>query len=284
MTSRVLACIVVLALGSIRPASAQEVWLTSRGVKLAAVLQLPPSRGPHPAVVMVHGSGRLTATDMLSTGSRLVAMGFAVLAYDKRGVGRSEGEYSGVGIANSEAMFDLLAADALAGVEYLETRPEVDATRIGLFGISQGGWIAPLAASRNKSVAFVVSVSGPAVSVGEEIAYSNLAGEDPGSVQGLSDAEIAKRLESSRGPRGYNPEPVLANLTIPTFWVFGERDRSIPLAASIATLNRIKRVKDRPIALVVIPGVNHGFRKPTGEMSDIWRPIREWLVANRFTQ
>ena len=107
------------------------------------------------------------------------------------------GEYTGIGPANSERMFDLLAQDALAGVEALARRDDIDPARIGIFGVSQAGWIAPLAASRSNQVAFVVLLSGPAVTVGEEIAYSKVAGEDPGSLQGLTDDEIAAKGRES---------------------------------------------------------------------------------------
>lgn len=71
-----------------------------------------------------------------------------MLAYGKRGVGGSTGEYTSIGPGNSVLMFDLLAADVIAAVEALRARKDIDARRIGLVGISQGGWIAPLAASR----------------------------------------------------------------------------------------------------------------------------------------
>lgn len=205
-------------------------------------------------------------------------MGIAVLAYDKRGVGESTGEYSGVGPGNSVAMFDLLAADVIAGVETLARRRDIDPRRIGLVGNSQGGWIAPLAASKSRDIAFVVSLSGPAVTVGEEIAYSNLAGADPGSQQGLADAEIDRRFRAFTGPHGYDPVPVLRALQTPTLWVLGERDRSLPVARSIENLERIKADDRRPITIQVIPGADHGLRNPsTGERPDIWSLVAAWL-------
>jgi hypothetical protein len=257
----------------------QELTLQSREARLAAVVQLPPAgRPPYPAVVLVHGSGRLTADSMARPAQRLNGLGLAVLTYDKRGVGRSTGEYSSIGPGNSVRMFDVLAADALAGVEALAARGDIDPRRIGLVGISQGGWIAPLAASRSRRVAFVISISGPAVSVGEEIAYSRLAGADPGSMQGLADEEIARRMQAFRGPHGYDPYPVLEKLTVPSLWVLGEKDRSIPLTRTVDVLNELRTKRERPITLHVIPGVDHGLRNPeTGEQPDIWRTVASWL-------
>jgi pimeloyl-ACP methyl ester carboxylesterase len=84
----------------------------------------------------------------------------AVLGYDKRGVGESTGDWNA-------ASFDALAGDVVAAFEYLKTRPDIDASQIGLLGISQAGWIMPLAAVRAKDMAFLISISGAGVSAAE---------------------------------------------------------------------------------------------------------------------
>jgi uncharacterized protein len=266
----------------------ESLVIASRDARLAATLQLPADVAAlFPAVVIVHGSGRVTARELQSMpGRRLAELGFAVLAYDKRGVGGSTGEYTSIGPGNSVRMFDLLAADAIAAVEVLRARTDIDTRRIGLVGISQGGWIAPLAASRHRGIAFVVTISGPAVSVGEEIEYSRLAGEDPGSIQGLADDEIARRMRDFKGPHGYDPIMTLESMTVPSLWILGERDRSIPLKQTVATLERIARSQRRPIRIHVMPGLNHGLRNTeTGEQPDFWRVVDHWLrqqgVLNR---
>ena len=130
----------------------QEIAVPNRSAVLSATLRLPDDgHAPYPAVILVHGSGRVTAQEQMDhAGRRLAALGLAVLAYDKRGVGRSTGEYSNVGVENSVRMFDLLASDAIAAVQALKRRRDIDSTRIGLVGFSQGGWIAPLAASQQR--------------------------------------------------------------------------------------------------------------------------------------
>jgi hypothetical protein len=273
-----IVCVVSVACvtqGAVR----EEVSFESQGVRLTGVLHVPAGRGRRPLIVLVHGSGRITADGQLAGfANRLMDAGFAVCAYDKRGVGRSGGEYANVGVSNSERMFDLLASDALAAVGALRSRRDIDPGRIGLMGVSQGGWIAPLAASRSAHVRFVVTVSGPAVSVGEEIAYSRLAGADPGSIQGLSDADIDPQMKAFTGPHGYIPEPVLKRLTVPSFWILGERDRSIPLERTVAVLTRLRDLEHRPITTHVIPGVDHGLRNPTtGERADYWPALLGWL-------
>jgi hypothetical protein len=84
----------------------------------------------------------------------------AVLGYDKRGVGGSTGDW------RTES-FDDLASDAIAAIELLKTRRDIDPSQIGMLGWSQAGWVMPLAAAREKEVAFLISISGAGVSPAE---------------------------------------------------------------------------------------------------------------------
>ena len=90
--------------------------------------------------------------------------GLAALAYDKRGVGESGGNFRTV-------PFTDLCDDGLAAVDYLKSRKDIDPKHIGVWGLSQGGWLAPLAASRSADVSFVIAVSGPGVSPGEQMLF-----------------------------------------------------------------------------------------------------------------
>ena len=273
---------VVCAACAVTPASAPQVetlTLTSKDAHLAAKIHRPARTGRVPAAVLVHGSGRMTADQIASNlAPRLLEKGIAVLAYDKRGVGGSTGEYASIGPANSERMFDLLAQDALAGVDALARRDDIDPARIGIFGVSQAGWIAPLAASRSNQVAYVVLLSGPAVTVGEEIAYSRVAGEDPGSLQGLTEDEIEREYKAFKGPHGFDPSAAITAMRVPSLWVLGQNDRSLPVKQTIANLERIKKTASRPISIHIVPGANHALRNPTtGVPPDFWGVIGTWL-------
>ncbi len=143
-------------------------------VTLAGTLTLPRSEKPSPAILLIAGSGPIDRNEtvfghkpFLVLADHLTKQGFAVLRVDKRGIGQSTGNFD---VANSEDF----AADALAGVEYLKTRKEVDANRIGLIGHSEGGLIAPMIAIKSNDVAFIVLMAGPCVT-GEAILYAQEA-------------------------------------------------------------------------------------------------------------
>ena len=227
---------------------------------------------------------------------KLVPHGMVVLIYDKRGVGKSSGTYpqnegwSAEHIASCRNMFDLLAGDALAGFEWLKSRDQIDSSRIGLAGISQAGWIMPLVASRTDDVAFIVSISGPAVSCGMEDWYSQLTGEysafpefgAPTSyAKGeLTDAEIEQRLDDYEGPQGYDPVPVLANLRVPILWLNGGRDRSTPTSRTVANVERLI-AEGAPFELRVYPEGNHILGGRGGSFwrfYDYWSDVRMWLT------
>jgi pimeloyl-ACP methyl ester carboxylesterase len=243
----------------------------SGDVGLAYTLDLPTGSGPFPAIVMGHGSGRTTRQQLGSLAMGFVAAGFAVLRYDKRGVGGSGGTYEVAGnVPNSERMFSILADDMLAGVEFLKTRPEVDRARIGLFGGSQAGWIIPLAASRSADVKFMVLVVGPTVSVGVENYYSSLVENSPSA--SLDDAYARSRVYA--GPHGFDPRPTLESLSTPGLWLLGGVDRSIPTPLGVEVLQSLQD-SGRPYRWIVYPGEGHNLGG-VDFMGDAIRFLEPW--------
>jgi uncharacterized protein len=152
------------------------------GVKLAGTLTLPQSEGPFPAVILITGSGQQNRDEeimghrpFLVLSDYLTRKGIAVLRVDDRGIGGSTGNFS-------QATTEDFAGDVLSGIEYLKSRKEIDPTRIGLVGHSEGGLIAPLVAVQSPDVAFIVMIAGPGIT-GEEILYlqSNLISRAEGA-------------------------------------------------------------------------------------------------------
>jgi fermentation-respiration switch protein FrsA (DUF1100 family) len=130
-------------------------------ISLAGTLTLPPGQGPFPVAVLLGGSGPHDRDETLAghhpfliLADHLTRKGIAVLRFDKRGIGKSTGEYS-------TATMEDFASDAEAALAYLKTRREIDPGKIGLIGHSEGGMIAPIVAARSKDVAWIVLLAGP---------------------------------------------------------------------------------------------------------------------------
>ena len=178
------------------PYKEEQVTLKSGTVTLTGTLSLPASGTPGPAVVMITGSGAQNRDEEIFgfrpfwvIADHLTRHGIAVLRCDDRGVGGSTGSTS----QSTSADF---ADDALAGVKYLQGRPEIDKTRVGLMGHSEGGLVAPMLAARAPDdIAFIVLMSGPGLT-GEQImlAQSELVGRPAGR----TDEQIRRNQEIQR--------------------------------------------------------------------------------------
>ena len=152
---------------------AEEVTFASGAFTLTGELLLPLGSGPHPAVVLINGSG---AQDRDSTvagfplfgelAEHLAGLGIASLRWDDRGMGDSSG-------SDALSTLDGRAGDAGAALALLESRGDVDGERIGLLGHSEGAYIAPIVASRSDGIAFVALLASPAVP-GDELLRTQL--------------------------------------------------------------------------------------------------------------
>ncbi len=232
-----------------------------------------------PAIVIVHGSGPLPREHLLDDTRQLAWEGLRILAYDNRGVGAWQGEYPRGGGPSFEIALRLLAQDAAAALDRLRREPEVDASRSGLFGASQAGWIIPLAAEQLESKPrFQILLSGPAVSTEVEAFYSRLTGDGTRTREVIDEAEIKRPVEAFDGAAGYDPLPVLKSQRIPTLWLLGERDKSVPTFATVRVLDRIVTEGNESHTVIVYLGANHGLRHATtGDAMPIWRDLKAWL-------
>ena len=240
--------------------STGRVTFQNGDVNLAGNLWIPAGEGPFPAIVIVHGAGKITTQDYKYFSFSFVHQGFAVLTYDKRGVGASGGSYSRVGVEDGEAVLEDLANDVLAGIEFLKSNGKIDPNNIGLFGISQGGWIAPLAASKSSDIAYIALYSGPVCTVGQEIYYSQTTGDDPGGkVEGNSLEAASDMARDFQGPHGFDPLPSLEAINVPSLWMFGSLDRSIPVALSSENLDTLIEQKGKDYSYIIYPNADHNL-------------------------
>jgi dipeptidyl aminopeptidase/acylaminoacyl peptidase len=134
----------------------EKVTFRNGDVTLAGTLLLPSTKGSHPAVILLHGSGEQDRNGYLSlmrfAADNFARYGIAALIYDKRGVGASTGNWATAG-------FDDMAKDAIAALKMLQSRKDIKPKHIGMWGSSQAGWVMAKATSMSKDVAFIISVS-----------------------------------------------------------------------------------------------------------------------------
>src|SRR5262245_15012477 len=165
----------------------------SAHITLAATLTTPRGDGPFPAVLLITGSGPQDRDESLAghkpflvLADYLTRHGIAVLRADDRGVAKSGGKFA---LATTSDF----ATDAEAGVAYLRTRHEIDGKRIGLIGHSEGGLIAPLVASRDRGIAFVVMLAGTGVRGADVLVRQNvLVAESMGATRAQAEAQGAQ--------------------------------------------------------------------------------------------
>lgn len=178
----------------------EEISFRSGDVTLNGTLILPETKGPHPAVIFVHPAGPRSRQGLFTWAEFFALHGVAGLTYDKRGVGASSGDWM-------RSSFQDLADDALAALRFAQGRKDIDAKQMGVWGASQGGWIAPLVASRSSDVAFIISQSGSGVSPQEQELYRSEAwlqadGFPPAEIHKAM-ALIRSRYECARADQGW---------------------------------------------------------------------------------
>ena len=139
----------------------EEVRFQSGAVPMAGTLHLPATRGPHPAIIIVSGRGYGSRAGNAADATRLAQRGVASLIFDGRGAGESGGD-------RMKTTAEDRYQDVLAAIDLLAARKDIDAKQIGLWGISAGGWVIPIAAQRFGKVAFLLLDVGPAESLAEQ--------------------------------------------------------------------------------------------------------------------
>jgi dienelactone hydrolase len=253
------------------------VTFASESAELSGSLLMPQGDGPFPAVAIVHGAEYGTRETYRLLASHLARHGVAALIYDKRGTGDSTGDFFW-------ATFDDLTDDALAAVSLLRGQPEIDAARVGLAGLSQGGWIIASAAIRSSDVAFLIPISASGFTPAEQAAWltgSMLA------VRGFDQADIDRSarawamMYSTRDlidagfmdPMPHLPgfwfhalDPDLSAARLwervpqPVLGLWGELDCQVPAHDSLAVLrDALERGPNERYSLRIYAGADHGM-------------------------
>jgi pimeloyl-ACP methyl ester carboxylesterase len=172
----------------------EPITFSNEGATLHGTVYIPNIGRKVPAIVVLHGaSDPLASTPLyqhLSAG--LPQIGVAVLLFDRRGTGASSGD--------PEVSYATLTDDGIAGARAIRRLPNIDPNRVGYWGISQGGWLATFATSRDPQAAFAVAVSAPLVTAESqmEFAMSNQL-----SVLGYNQTDIDAMLAARYKLDGY---------------------------------------------------------------------------------
>jgi len=261
--------------------------------KIAGTLYRPVGKGPFPALIWVHGSGQATRLGAGSWPLYFTDLGFALLAVDKRGVGKSAGKYS---LPNRGGRDNLphmrrRSKDVAAAVEALGRRDDIQNEKIGLVGGSQAGWVIPMSA-QHIDVAFAIILSGGATPLSVEGKYSRMASENASGSQLKPVDELIDELRSYQ-PSDLGIEKELSEMEFPSLWLYGYRDRSNPSQICEGLINEIASRHHLDFRVKTFPTGNHGlldsrfggsaeYRTLSRLVPELHVTIAEWLEEKRL--
>jgi len=238
----------------------RDVSIPARDAQLGATITEPLGAGPHPGIVVVHGSERGERHFYDVWVGIYASLGLAVLTYDKRGGGSSTGTYPGE--FPTPAALQIYADDSAAVRDFLARWPGIDPKRVGFHGGSQGGWTVPLAMSRHPGAAFAVLVSAPATTVDQTDLWSGFSGGGAQMPAESTDQMLAA-VRAEHG--GYDPAPALRSLTAPVLWLLGTNDRTVPTTVCQEILESMHKAN---FTVQMLP-TGHGLLvNSTGLLSD----------------
>lgn len=295
-----------------------EIFFTGCDAEISASVVEPAADGPHSGLVMVGGSGPADRTELMGIARRFAREGLVVLAYDKRGTGKSGGNW----VTSS---LDDLACDARTAFRTLEGMANVDEGRVGYWGISQAGWVLPLAAATT-APAFAIVVSGGGLSPRKVETRNYLSTVERVDSDPSAEEEVRQLLaryfaylggEGSRGAlmekveeyrnrawfpatgiervipvetnrdnwawvANFDPVPSIASMKAPVLVLLGGADPLTPAGATAETWNAALSPGVSMNRVVVVPGAGHGLT--TGAhggppVPEFFEIQMEWLNA-----
>jgi len=249
----------------------EQVNFVSNEVTLSGSLVFPEDDEIHSAVVFVHGSGKQLRN--IHWAESFAAAGIAAFVYDKRGAGKSGGVYESKQSVGEENL-NLLADDVVSALSVLVNHSRLKGVPLGLTGISQAGWIVPLAAEKADKVDFIALWSGPVCKVSEEDIFSKYTADlDDKKVPSYDEALASRRFKYIWPDflgKDTDSSESLAKLNIPGLWVFGENDGSVPVDLSIKRLKKLKSMGHQ-YEYVLFSSLGHN------NMAETFSIVTDWV-------
>lgn len=254
----VLACImaivpVVPAVGSPATTKTDVTFHGDGGLLLHGIIVAPASAGRHPGLVMIGGSGPTTTNDFRYEAAAFARHGIVTLIYDKRRVGYSPFHRN----------YAVLANDAIGGVSLLRAQSNVDPSLIGVFGLSEGAWVAPLAATRTNAIAFVVTVGAAGGTPAEQIAWqyrewlhhAGVTASLQHMMQTATKVGVALGLIAEAN---FDGKSVWEKVHQPVLALWGEFDRhDAPAASSRAIARALERAQNTHYTIRFVANAQH---------------------------
>ncbi|WP_433417337.1 alpha/beta hydrolase family protein [Microtetraspora malaysiensis] len=216
--------------------TADVSFRTSDGQTLGGRIFEPANAtGKLPGLLLVHGSGQGNKwSELQKEAEEFAKQGMVVLAPDKRSVGYSK--------LNRD--YSQLADDALKAFAVLRNRPEVDPAKTGVWGLSEGGWVAPIAVTRNSEIKFMITVGGPGLEPLRTQAWNMANKVDRAGIEGSARTLLNERFYRVGADAGmfpeahYDPVPTLKKIHQPVLALWGAEDNQIPPAESAEVFSK----------------------------------------------
>lgn len=255
------------------------VSFMNKGQQIIGVLHKPDKIKPHekvPGIVMFHGfTGNKSEAHRLFVhiARGLSSRGFMVLRFDFRGSGDSDGDFEDMTLPEE-------VSDAERAITFVLRQRNVDREKIGVIGLSMGGRVAAILASRDERIKFAVLYS-PALGRLKE-RFISLMGEEA-----LRRLNCGEPIEVSSGwylKKAFFetvdyivPVEVMSNIRVPVLIIHGDRDEIIPVEESMKAYERIKGLNEKN-ELYIVKGGDHTFSKREHTLEVLNKTI-EWLSS-----
>ena len=261
----------------------EEIQYFNGDIRLAGLLLTPIENSKATAIVFIHGSGVSDRDNFwyMHQADFLARNGYIVLLPDKRGCGKSGGEWH-------TASFEDFAEDIQAALDYLFANKESEFSKTGIIGLSQGGWISHKVNQVNSHLDFVIDVVSSATSPNEQVKFEVMRDiMDSGVPKFLADPlslVFAKRARAKRKiwweKNGeFDPVNLMSQTAIPVLKIFGDQDTNVPVKRSLEQMEVLLSERPGlPIELKIFEGSGHALfdeetqwiRKDYLEYLDAW--------------